>query len=217
MPEVIYQVSNIGAIVSYFLPLILFLKSNNLNKNLSFKSPLFILLTAQIAYVSLGIFFLYFVQNGYPLYHISVFVLTILTIYFFRDFSASIRFVSNIFLIVSTVVFTLETVVLYRIWENNLFMTLLSNFEISIISFMAIYVNFNNFEIEKKERDFNNFYISTGFFIFNCSSFFFSLFEGIIRSKNELFMTIFPVFMLLIIIQNLLTCVGIWELRKSLY
>jgi hypothetical protein len=217
MQEVIYQLSNIGANVSYFLPFIFFLRSKNLSKRLPFKCPLFILLTAQIAYVSIGVFFLHFIHNGYPIYHISVFVLTILTIYFFRDFSASIRFVSNIFLIISTVVFTLETVVFYRIWENNLFMTLLSNLEISILSFMAIYVNFNNFEIEKKERDFNNFYISTGFFIFNCSSFFFSLFEGIIRSKNELFMTIFPVFMLLIIIQNLLTCVGIWELRKSLY
>lgn len=217
MQEVIYQVSNIGAMVSYFLPLIFFFKTKNSNKGFTKMSPLFIVVVARIIYVSLGIIFLYYVDNGYPLYHFSVFILTILTINFYRDFSDSIRLVSNIFLILSVLVFALETIIFNRIWENNLFMTLLSNLEISILSFLAILANFSNMEIAKENLDYNNFYISVGFLVFNCSSFFFSLYEDTIRSKNELFLTIFPVFMLLIIIENLFICIGIWQLKKSRY
>jgi hypothetical protein len=150
-------------------------------------------------------------NNCYPSFHVTIPILTLLTINYFRRKGIS-TFIAVILASIVLLLFIYESIYLNKWFENNMLITVFSNMCISMLSLYHLYTIFTN----EKDNQFKSlFFISSGLFISNTSIFFFSLNEDQIRSEDSLlYQYVYPVFMFLYILQNILISVGIWTTQK---
>jgi hypothetical protein len=200
------------AIISYSIPIVFNLKIQKglIHKNL----PFFILILTNFFFVVLELIFSYRIQNCYPIYHVSVFVATILTFAYFIKSGLSPK-IATIFLFLTVGIFFYETVYLNRFFYNNYILTVFSNVSISLISLLNLFKLFTNTQENIVDFKFH-YYINTAFFVFNSSAFYVSLFESHIKAEDGFLLDIiYPIFSGLIVLQNLLITAGLWQLKKS--
>jgi hypothetical protein len=176
--------------------------------------PLLILIALNLFFVILEVVFLYVLQNCHPIYHVSIFLSTILTFSYFIKSSLSPK-ISIVIILLTIGIFFYETVYLNRIFYNNYILTIFSNVSISLISLFNLFKLFTNTQDDVVNFKFH-FYINTAFFVFNSSAFYVSLFESHIKAEDGfLLYIIYPIFSVLIVLQNLLITAGLWQLKKS--
>lgn len=200
------------AIISYSIPIFFNFKIQKglIHMNL----PFFVLILTNFIFVVLELIFSYGIQNCYPIYHVSVFVATILTFIYFIKSGLSPK-ISIIFLFLTVGIFFYETVYLNRIFDNNYILTVFSNVSISLISLLNLFQLFAYTHDNLVNFKFH-FYINTAFFVFNSSAFYVSLFESHIKAEDGFLLYItYPIFSVFIVLQNLLLTAGLWQLKKS--
>ncbi len=155
-------------------------------------------------------------KNSYPVFHVSIPILTLLTInYFWRKGIST--FITVISASIVLLLFIYESIYLNNWFENNLLIAVFSNMCISMLSLYHLYIIFIKENENEQDNQFKSlFFISSGLFMSNTSSFFFSLNEDKIRSEDYLvlFQYVFPVFMFIYILQNVLISWGIWITQK---
>ena len=199
------------ATLSYVIP---FLISFKLRKRLILiNKPIFIYVILDVLFVILEYIFIVIFTNSHPVHHISSFVLLFLSLtYFYSVYLNRYLFVFCLFIML--ILFFYETVYLNTIMEPNYLFLTFSNCLISIISFFHLFKLFNSDNDEIRLFQFQ-YFISMGFFIFNSSSFFMSLFESqIVNDLNNYFVIVSPIFSSLIVFQNLMISKGIWILKR---
>jgi hypothetical protein len=211
MLDFIYYLFSYGGAVTYFLPVLIFctVKKTLIKEN----SALFALVFFNLFFTLLGYIPQIIYKNCYPVFHVSIPILTLLTInYFWRKGIST--FITVILASIVLLLFVYESIYLNKWFENNLLITVFSNVCISMLSLYHLYTIFT-YENEKNNQFKSLFFISSGLFILNTSGFFFSLNEDQIRSEDSLlYQYVYPVFMFLYILQNILISVGIWTTQK---
>ena len=212
MLDFIYYLFSYGCTISFFIPVLVFctVKKTLIKEN----SALFTLVFFNLFFTFLAILSQVIYTNSYPAFHVSIPILTLLTInYFWRKGIST--FIAVILASIVLLLFVYESIYLNKWFENNMLITVFSNMCISMLSLYNLYTIFT-YEDEKNNQFKSLFFISSGLFISNTSSFFFSLNEDKIRSEDYLVLNqyVFPVFWFLIILQNVLISVGIWTTQK---
>jgi hypothetical protein len=211
MLDFIYYLFSYGSIISFFIPVLVFctVRKTLIKEN----SALFTLVFFNLCFTFLAILSQEIYTNCYPAYHVSTPILTLLTInYFWRKGIST--FIAVILASIVLLLFIYESIYLNKWFENNMLITVFSNMCISMLSLYHLYTIFTN-ENEKDNQFKSLFFISSGLFISNTSIFFFSLNEDQIRSEDSLlYQYVYPVFMFLYILQNILISVGIWTTQK---
>jgi hypothetical protein len=213
MLDFIYYLFSYGGAISFFIPVLVFctVKKNLIKEN----SALFTLVFFNLFFTLLGYIPQIIYKNCYPVFHVSIPILTLLTInYFWRKGIST--FIAVILASIVLLLFVYESIYLNKWFENNMLITVFSNMCISMLSLYNLYTIFT-YEDEKNNQFKSLFFISSGLFISNTSSFFFSLNEDKIRSEDYLvlFQYVFPVFLFLIMLQNALISWGIWITQKK--
>ncbi len=212
MLDFIYYLFSYGGTITYFLPVLIFctVKKTLIKEN----SALFAWVFFNLFFTLLGYIPQIIYKNSYPVFHVSIPILTLLTInYFWR------KGISNLITIILAsivlLLFVYESIYLNKWFQNNLLSTVFSNVCISLLSLHHLYTIFT-YENEQDNQFKSLFFISSGLFISNTSSFFFSLNEDKIRSEDYLvlFQYVFPVFMFIYILQNVLISWGISITQK---
>ena len=197
--------------MSFFIPVLVFctVRKTLIKEN----SALFTLVFFNLFFTLLGYIPQIIYKNCYPVFHVSTPILTLLTInYFWRKGIST--FIAVILASIVLLLFVYESIYLNKWFENNMLITVFSNMCISMLSLYHLYTIFTN-ENEKDNQFKSLFFISSGLFISNTSIFFFSLNEDQIRSEDSLlYQYVYPVFMFLYILQNILISVGIWTTQK---
>jgi hypothetical protein len=214
MLDFIYYLFSYGSIISFFIPVLVFctVRKTLIKEN----SALFTLVFFNLCFTFLAILSQEIYTNCYPAYHVSTPILTLLTInYFWRKGIST--FIAVISASIVLLLFIYESIYLNNWFENNLLIAVFSNMCISMLSLYHLYIIFTNENENENNNQFKSlFFISSGLFISNTSSFFFSLNENKIRSEDYLvlFQYVFPVFMFIYILQNALISWGIWTTQK---
>lgn len=136
MKEFIYEITNNLAVISFLLPFFISILTRKglIQMNL----PLLILIALNLFFVILEVVFSYVLQNCHPIYHVSIFVSTILTFSYFIKSSLSPK-ISIILILLTIGIFFYETVYLNRIFYNNYSLTIFSNVSISLISLFNLF------------------------------------------------------------------------------
>ena len=214
MLDFIYYLFSYGCTISFFIPVLVFctVKKTLIKEN----SALFTLVFFNLFFTLLAILSQEIYTNCYPAFHVSTPILTLLTInYFWR------KGISNLIAVISAsivlLLFIYESIYLNNWFENNLLIAVFSNMCISMLSLYHLYIIFIKENENEQDYQFKSlFFISSGLFMSNTSSFFFSLNEDKIRSEDYLvlFQYVFPVFMFIYILQNVLISWGIWITQK---
>ena len=210
MLDFIYYLFSYGSIISFFIPVLVFctVRKTLIKEN----SALFTLVFFNLFFTLLGYIPQIIYKNCYPVFHVSTPILTLLTInYFWRKGIST--FIAVILASIVLLLFVYESIYLNKWFENNMLITVFSNMCISMLSLYHLYTIFT-YENENNNQFKSLFFISSGLFISNTSSFFFSLNEDKIRSEDYLFQFVFPVFLFLITLQNVLISWGIWTTQK---
>jgi hypothetical protein len=212
MLDFIYYLFSYGSIISFFIPVLVFctVRKTLIKEN----SALFTLVFFNLFFTFLAILSQVIYTNSYPAFHVSIPILTLLTInYFWRKGIST--FIALILASIVLLLFVYESIYLNKWFENNMLITVFSNMCISMLSLYHLYTIFT-YENEKNNQFKSLFFISSGLFILNTSGFFFSLNEDQIRSEDYLVLNqyVFPVFWFLNILQNVLISVGIWTTQK---
>lgn len=200
-----------AAILSYLLPVFVALK--NRSGLVNFNRPIFALIISNLLFVIVEIWFSFWIKNANPVQHISVFVTTILIFSYFH----SIKFHRKVLVILfylACFIFVFESFITGSLMENNTLMGVYSNVSISLISFIHLFELFKYDDKNVIEFKFL-FYVSTAFFIFNSSSFYVNLFETQIRAElGYLPAIIYPIFSILMVVQNIILTNAIWTLKR---
>ena len=215
MLDFIYYLFSYGGTISFFIPVLVFctVRKTLIKEN----SALFTLVFFNLFFTLLGYIPQIIYKNCYPVFHVSTPILTLLTInYFWRKGIST--FITVILASIVLLLFVYESIYLNNWFENNMLITVFSNMCISMLSLNHLYIIFTNENENEKNNQFKSlFFISSGLFISNTSSFFFSLNEDKIRSEDYLvlFQYVFPVFLFIYILQNVLISWGIWITQKK--
>ncbi len=214
MLDFIYDLFSYGSIISFFIPVLVFctVRKTLIKEN----SALFTLVFFNLFFTFLAILSQEIYTNCYPAFHVSTPILTLLTInYFWRKGIST--FITVISASIVLLLFIYESIYLNKWFQNNLLIAVFSNMCISMLSLYHLYLIFINENENEQDNQFKSlFFISSGLFMSNTSSFFFSLNEDKIRSEDYLvlFQYVFPVFMFIYILQNVLISWGISITQK---
>jgi hypothetical protein len=211
MLDFIFYLLYYGGTITYFLPVLIFctFRKTLIKEN----SALFALVFFHLFFTLASSFAGMIYNNCYPSFHVTIPILTLLTINYFRRKGIS-TFIAVILASIVLLLFIYESIYLNKWFENNMLITVFSNMCISMLSLYHLYTIFT-YEDEKNNQFKSLFFISSGLFISNTSIFFFSLNEDQIRSEDSLlYQYVYPVFMFLYILQNILISVGIWTTQK---
>jgi hypothetical protein len=211
MIDLIIELFTYASILSYLLPVIAATKYRSGLVKVS--RPIFVLVFSDFLFVLLEIVFAFWISNSNPIQHVSVFISTIIIFSYYY----SIKFHRTVLLILFTLAcffFVYETFISNRIMYNNTLMSVFSNVSISLISFIHLFQLFRYDDKNVLEFKFL-FYVSTAFFIFNSSSFYINLFDSHIRTDvGYLLAIIYPVFSILLVVQNVFISKAIWTLKR---
>jgi hypothetical protein len=210
MLDFIFYLFSYGSTISFFIPVLIFctFRKTLVKEN----SALFALVFFNLFFTLSSFLINEIYEISYPIFHIIIPILTLLTInYFWRKGIST--FIAVILASIVLLLFVYESIYLNNWFQNNLLITVFSNVCISMLSLYHLYTIFTN-ENEKNNQFKSLFFISAGLFISNTSSFFFSVNEDQIRSEDYLFQFVFPVFLFLITLQNVLISWGIWTTQK---
>lgn len=179
-------------------------------------SPLFAYVSLNFISVILAFLFNLHYSNSYPIFHLSVLLTTIVLILYFKKEDSNCPILYQLVLVLIIFSSYIDIFELNGLWSNNFISTLLSNFSLTIMSLRNLYVIFNNDLLTNLLHLESRFYIAISIFVFNSSSFFFSIFENQIRSvENDLFLITFPLFSVFTILHNILLTLGLWKLQKA--
>jgi hypothetical protein len=210
MLDFIFYLFSYGSTISFFIPVLIFctFRKTLVKEN----SALFTLVFFNLFFTLSSFLINEIYEISYPIFHIIIPILTLLTInYFWRKGISKI--ITVILASILLLLFVYESIYLNKWFENNMLITVFSNMCISMLSLYHLYTIFT-YENEKNNQFKSLFFISAGLFISNTSSFFFSVNEDQIRSEDYLFQFVFPVFLFLITLQNVLISCGIWTTQK---
>ena len=197
---------------SYAIPLltIFLIKENVLRQYI----PALLLIVTNFIAVVFEVVFVEVFENCCPIYHISVFTSTTLTLLYFIQSKLSPK-ISILFLILTFLIFSYESIYLNGWMSNNIILTIFSNICIGLISFLNLFRLFSSYQETVIQFRFH-FIINAAFFIYNSSAFYISLFESHIRAEYSLlFLIVYPIFSVMNILQNILISKGIWQLKMT--
>jgi hypothetical protein len=144
-------------------------------------------------------------HSVFPVFHVSVFLETLCYLFYFRELSGSKNKQYLLVILMFMVVVGIDMG--EGLWLNNYWSTLFSTLLIPLFSLRFLLV-----PVEPSKDQVS---ILIPMFIFHTSMFTYTLFENIIRENTQLFNSLQPFILVLILLYNLSLAYFIWKNRKK--
>ncbi len=199
-----------------FLPLFIYLKWQK-GCNFFF-TPLFLYVSINFILILTSNFFEIFYKNTFPIFHISTISLGALMILILRSFSSKNKAYCNLGLFLLITIYLIDFFIFGGFWENNYISNIAMNIIVSAMSVMVIFdlINLEDDVIPNQLE--GKFYIAISFFVYNSTTFFFSLIEHKIRTEiSSLFYVSYLSYLFLELVHYALLSFGIWKSAQKLY
>lgn len=193
-----------------FIPLFIYLNWYK-GRNFYF-TPLFLYVSVNFILILTSNIFEIYLKNTFPVFQISTISLGVLMILILRKFSSKNKGYYNFGFLLLITTCLIDFYFIGGFWENNYTSNLAMNIIVSALSVIVIFdlINLED-DISPNQLE-GKFYIAISFFVYNSSTFFFSLIEHKIRTEiSSLFYVSYLSYLFLELVHYALLSFGIWK------